>query len=193
MNNHFEIGHFIMAEGEGKEVTVDTEGIVTHSPFLPETAEIIYGGLSSIIIFALLAKVAGPALKKGLAKRTDKIQGELDGAAAAKTAATAEAEQIRTAKGDINAERERLLAEADEQAAAVIADGRTRLDDELAEMETRATADIASAGARVSDELRAEIVRMTSLAAEHAVVESLDDATQQQLIESFIQKVGASA
>ncbi len=193
MSNYIEIGHFVMAEGEGKEVTVDSEGIVTHSPFLPETAEIIYGGLSSIIIFFLLAKFAGPALKKGLAKRTDKIQGELDGAAAAKTTAAAEAQQIRTAKGDINAERERLLAEADEQAAVVIADGRIRLDDELAEMETRATADIASAASRVNDELRAEIVRMTSLAAERAVVESLDDATQQQLIESFIQKVGASA
>jgi len=47
------IGHFVMED----EVSVDSEGIVTHSPFLPEIAEIIYGGLASIIIFAFAVQV----------------------------------------------------------------------------------------------------------------------------------------
>lgn len=184
------LGHFVAAD-EG--VTVDGEGIVTHSWILPETAEIIYGGLASVIIFAMLIKFAGPSLKNGLAARTLKIQKELDGAADDKAAATSEAASIRQAKGDINAERARLLADADAQAEAMVADFHSRLDSEVEEIRTRAAADIATARTRGSDELRAEISRLSSAAADRAVAESIDDATQQELIESFIAKVGASA
>src|SRR5262245_25681428 len=103
------------ADDGGSEVHVDKEGIVTHSSFLPEKAEMIYGIIASVIIFALLFKFAGPMMKKGLAARTAKIQKTLDDAAADKSAAAAEAAQIRQAKGDISAERERMLAEADAQ------------------------------------------------------------------------------
>lgn len=185
------IGHFVL-EGED-ELSVDAKGIVTHSSFLPETAEIIYGGISSLIIFALLFKFAGPAMKKMFAARTAKIQKELDAAASDKSSAAAEAADIRQAKGDIEGERSRLLAEAEEQAAALLVDGQARLDEEVAELRTRATADIATARGRGTDELRAEIARLSSSAAERAVTESIDDSTHQALIEAFIQKVGASA
>ena len=183
------LGRFV-AEGD---VTVDGEGIVTHSPYLPETAEIIYGGLASLIIFFLLFKFAGPALKKGLAARTDKIQKELDSAAGDKAAATTEAAGILQATGDIEAERGRLLAEADAQAEVMVGDFHRRIDEEIEELRTRAAADIATARTRGTDELRAEISRLSSIAADRAVAESIDDATQQDLIESFIAKVGASA
>mgnify|MGYP006331935673 CR=1 FL=1 len=52
-------------------------------------------------------------------------------------------------------------------------------------------ADIASANARVGDELRAEIARLSSAAVDHVVTGSLDEATHQELIESFIANVGA--
>lgn len=135
----------------GEELHFDSEGIVTHSPLLPETAEIIWGGLASLIIFGLLVKFAGPAIKKSLAARTERIQKELDGAAEAKSTAAAEASQIRQAKGDIQGERARLLAEADAQAATVLEDGRARLAQELADMEARADAEIAAAGSRVGE------------------------------------------
>ncbi|MEO6125455.1 MAG: hypothetical protein ABIR32_17295 [Ilumatobacteraceae bacterium] len=186
-----QIGRFV-AEGDDG-VTVDGEGIVTHSPILPEASEIIYGTLASLIIFGLLFKFAGPALKKGLAARTDKIQKELDSAASDKASATSEAADIRQAKGDINAERTRLLAEADAQAEIMVGDFHRRIDEEIAELRARATADIATGRTRGSDELRAEISRLSSAAADQAVAESIDDATQQDLIESFIAKVGASA
>lgn len=180
----------VMAE---ETVSVDSEGIVTHSAFWPETAEIIYGGLASIIIFVLLAKFAGPALKKGLSGRTDKIQKELDSAANDKAAALTEAATVRQAKGDIGAERARLLAEAAAQAESLVADFDTRLEAEIADLHTRAAADIETAKGRQSDELRAEISRLSSAAAERAVAESIDDATHQQLIEAFIQKAGSMA
>jgi F-type H+-transporting ATPase subunit b len=187
---HVTIGRLVADNGE---VSVDSEGIVTHSAFLPEKSELIYGSIASIIIFALLVKFAGPALVKGLRARTEKIQKELDGAAADKASATAEAASIRQAKGDINAERDRLLAEADAQVEQLNADFATRLEEEIAELHARAVADIATAKSRQSDELRAEISRLSATAAERAVAESIDEATHQQLIEAFIQKAGASA
>lgn len=175
------------------EVTDSDGNIVTHHWLLPETAEIIWGGLASLIIFFALYKFGGPAIKKAFAARTAKIQGQLDAAATDKAAASTEAAGIRAAKGDIAVERARLLTEAESQAAAVLEDGRARLAAEVADVEAKAVTDIATAQSRVGDELRAEIARLSSAAVDHVVTGSLDDATQQELIENFISRVGASA
>lgn len=171
----------------------DSEGIHTKSAWLPENYEIIFGSAASILIFALLWKFAGPMAKTAFLARTEKVQKELDGAAADKASAATEAATIRQAKGDIGAERARLLADADGQAEALLADGRVRLDTEMAELLARADADIATASTRGFDELRAEISRLSASAADRAVAESIDDTSHQNLIEAFIQKVGASA
>ena len=42
----------------------------THHWLLPETAEIIYGGLASVIVFLGLYKFAGPMVKKSMKDRT---------------------------------------------------------------------------------------------------------------------------
>ncbi|HEY7627778.1 MAG TPA: hypothetical protein VH761_11945 [Ilumatobacteraceae bacterium] len=165
----------------------------TPSKFWPEGYEMLFGIPASIIVFFLLWKFAGPVVRKGMAARTAKIQGELDAGEAARTDADAEAAQIRRAKGDIAAERARLLAEADAQATALLADGRQRLADELVELDARAQAEIAAATSRSGDELRAEIARLSAAAVDHVVTGSLDSATHQELIESFISKVGAGA
>ena len=178
----------------GEEYHPDADGYVTtHHWLLPETDEIIYGGIASLLIFVALWKFGGPAVKKGMAARTERIQKELDAAAADKASAAAEAAQIREAKGDIEAERARILADANAQAAAVIEDGRARLLQEVAELEAKGIADIASAQGRVGDELRAEVARLSAAAVDHVVSGSLDDSTHQELIEHFINRVGASA
>ena len=176
------------------ECYVDGNGeCATKSVFLPESAEYIWGGLASLIIFFMLYKFAWPQIKKSMEARTARIQKELDDAAADKASADTEAAQIRTALGDIAAERARLLADADAQAAAIISDGRARLEVELADLEAKATSDIAAARSRGGDELRAEISRLSSAAVDHVVSGSLDDATHQALIENFIARVGATA
>jgi F-type H+-transporting ATPase subunit b len=171
---------------------VDDEGTcVSENPIIPEKAEWIYGGLASLLIFAALAKFALPAIKKSMAARTERIQKELDGAASAKASAETDAADIRSALGDIESERSRLLADADSQAAAIVEDGRARVAAEMADIEAKAMADISASNSRVGDELRAEIARLSSAAVDHVVTGSLDEATHQELIESFITKVGA--
>ncbi|MEP7045212.1 MAG: hypothetical protein ABI949_00960 [Ilumatobacteraceae bacterium] len=165
----------------------------TPSKFWPEGYEILFGVPASLIVFFLLWKFAGPAVKKGMAGRTAKIQAELDAGEADRVAAETEAADIRQAKGDIEGERARFLAEADLQSAALLEDGRARLAQELVELDARAAAELAAAAGRSGDELRAEIARLSSAAVDHVVTGSLDEATQQELIESFIAGVGAGA
>ncbi|HEY5664008.1 MAG TPA: hypothetical protein VIS05_08235 [Ilumatobacter sp.] len=159
----------------------------------PEAAELIYGTIASLLIFGLLWKFAGPAVKSAMAARTERIQRELDASATAKTEADAEAAEIRRAAGDIDSERRRLFADADAQAETVLADGRARLEAEVAELRARADADIAAAGGRVNDELRTEIARLSSAAIDQVLRGGIiDDTAHQDLIEGFISKVGAS-
>jgi F-type H+-transporting ATPase subunit b len=158
----------------------------------PELPEIIYGGISSVLIFTALWKFALPQFKKALVARTERIQKELDASAEDLASAQTDAAGIRQALGDIESERSRMLNEAKAQAEAMLADGRTRLTSEIADMEARATADLATVAARSGDELRAEIGRVSAVAIDAVLPSVLDDATHQSLIENFISKVGAS-
>ena len=164
----------------------------TPSAFMPEMAELIYGGLASTIVIGGLIKFAGPLAKKGFAARTERIQNEIDSARAAKTDAAADAARIRSALGDISSERARILADADQQATALVSDGRARVAAEMADIESKALADIATASGRAKDDLEAEIKRLARVAADRVIAQSMNDATQQALVEGFINNVGAA-
>ncbi len=174
------------------EWDVDESGVVSNDPLLPPIKEIFIGGAASLIVFAALYKFAGPAIRKAMSDRTARIQADLDSAAAATTDAEQSASDIRAALGDIDGERQRLFAEAEQQAEAILTDGRARLDAEVAELQSRAEADVASAATRGGDELRSEIGRHAAVSIDAVVTDTLDDAAQQELIESFIQRVGAT-
>jgi len=164
----------------------------SHSWIWPEGYELVFGSIASILIFALLYWKAGPFVKKAMEARTARIQDELDGAAAALRDADADAVAIRQALGDIGAERSRILADADVQAEALITDGRARLDAEIADLHAKADADIAAVMSRSGDELRFEIAHLAAAVAERVVESTLDDRTQQRLVEDYIARVGAN-
>jgi len=165
----------------------------SHHWLFPETYEIFFGGAASLMIFGLLYWKAWPLIKKSMAARTGRVQDELDAAAAAVAEADAEAAEIRRAKGDIGAERTRLFADADAQAESLLTDGRDRLEKEIADLHERADLDVEAAMGRGQDELRGEIARLAGTAADSIVSGGLEDATQQSLIESYIQRVGATS
>jgi F-type H+-transporting ATPase subunit b len=165
----------------------------SHSWILPHGYELLFGTIASILIFALLWWKAGPFVVKAMRGRTERIQGELDNAAAELAAAETEAATIRQAVGDIGAERARLLAEADVHAEALLTDGRARLEAEIADLHAKADADIVALANRGGDELRSEIGHVASAAADRVVEQTVDAETQQRLIEDFITRVGAGA
>ena len=178
---------FFVSSAEGEAPTFES-----HSWILPETAEIIYGGIASVLVIGALVKFGGPMIKKSLNARTERIQADIDNARGALANAEVEAGRIRTALGDINAERARILAEADAQAASVISEGRARVKAEMAETEAKAMTDIANASGRAGDELRAEISRLSSVAIERVIANTVTDNVRQDLIENFISNVGAT-
>jgi F-type H+-transporting ATPase subunit b len=173
------------------EFDVDDKGYTSSKPILPPIKELFIGSAASLIVFAMLYKFAWPQIKAGMAARTERIQTELDDSAAARTKAESDATEIRKNLGDVDGERSRLFADADAQATALLEDGRARLATEVADLEAKAEVDMAAAAGRGADDLRADIARYSSQAIEQAVTVSLDDATQQELIEGFIARVGA--
>jgi F0F1-type ATP synthase membrane subunit b/b' len=173
-------------------ITTDAKGVTTNNAFAPGLTEVAWGGIASVLVIGLLIWKVGPVANKWFAARTARIQKDLDDAAADKASADTEAAGIRQAKGDIEAERARIMAEAKGHAESVLTDGRARLVAEVADLEVRAQTDIAAAKGRVGDELRAEISRLSSAAVDQVVNGSLDDSTHQELIENFIARVGVA-
>ena len=159
---------------------------------MPKPGELIYGGLASLVIFYALYKFGWPAAKKALEARTAGIQKELDDSAAAQVQADSDVTNIRRALGDLVSERAKLLAEADAQAATILAEGRARITAEVADMEARAAGELLAARGRLGEELRAEISHLSGVATTEAVRAAMDDRTQQELVDNFIAKVGAS-
>lgn len=170
------------------------EGGKTETPhsWLPEPYEIIWGSVATVVIAAALWKLALPQLRTALAARTERIQREIDASRLAVTDAQAAATRIRASKGDLQAERGRILAEADQTVDRVKIDGNARIAGEAADAQTRAESDIAIARLRVQAELQSDVAVIAASATDDVVRASLDGAAQQRLIEDFISKVGAS-
>ncbi len=182
-----------LLQAEGKPVPNDGLGSTSLNPYTAPIYEVIIGGLATLIVFGILYKFAWPAISASMKARTQRIQDDLDSSAAARTQAEADAAEIRQSLGDIDGERSRLFAEADAEAEALLEEGRKRITIDIEEMEAAAEAESAAAAGRGADDLRADIARYSSSAIEESVTASLDDATQQELIEGFIARVGAGA
>jgi F-type H+-transporting ATPase subunit b len=170
---------------------IDDQGVTSAHPFLPPIWEIGLQSIATLTIVFLLVKFGGPSIKRFYRERTERIQNEMDSAAEAQRLAEADAESVRASLGDIEAERTRMLAEAEQQATALLAEGRVRIDEEVAALHGRTEVEIASWASRSGDELRSEIAVHASRVVDVVVEQSIDEALQQQLIEDFITRVGA--
>jgi len=159
------------------------------SPILPETNEIIWGGISFIVLLFLLAKFAWPGIKKGMEARTERIRGDLDQADQAKADAESVLGQYRAQLADAKTEAGRIIEEARVAADTIKRDQEQRLQTELAEMRARAQADVEAAKAQAIAELRTEVAQLAIGAAEVVVQRNLDAASQTQLVENYINQL----
>ena len=131
---------FLVSSAEG-ELTYET-----HHWLLPETAEIIYGGLASVLVIGALAKFAGPMIKKSLAARTVRIQADMDNARSTRETAEVEAGRIDAARQTVDTERNAQLA----QVNARIAAARAEADQQTAAARAAAQGQVAAAVAQVA-------------------------------------------
>ncbi|MGH9215254.1 MAG: F0F1 ATP synthase subunit B [Acidimicrobiales bacterium] len=161
------------------------------NPILPATSELVWGSISFAVLLFLLYKFAYPQVKQMMNNRTERIRSDLQTAETAKGEAEQVLAEYRAQLNDARAEAGRIIEEARQAADRIKRDQEARLQTELAELRARAVADIDSAKAQAVSDLRSEVAQLAIGAAETVVQRSLDEATQTQLIEDYINQVAA--
>lgn len=160
---------------------------------LPETNEIIWGGLAFLIVFLFLWKMGMPAIKSAMAARTERIQGDLDQAEAQRTEASEILAQYQAQLADARTESTRIIEEARQAADEVKANLQQKAEADIAELRAKATADIEAAKAQAIADLRGEVTALAIGAAEQVVERNLDAETNAALVEAYINSVGANS
>lgn len=159
------------------------------NPLLPEPVELIVGGLTFLVVFAILAKFAFPALNKMLAARTEKIQGDLEKAEQARRSAETELAEYRTQLAGAREEGNRIIEEARKTADGLRRDLQARAEQEAQATVVRAQEEIRAERDRVFREIRAQVGQIAVELAGRVVGESLDEAAHQRLVDEYIDQV----
>lgn len=152
--------------------------------------EVIWGSLAFLVVAFLLVKFGKDFVVKGLKGRSDKIADRLGEASGARESAEAERDRIKAALADSEAEAGRLVEEARRAADQLGVDTAARTESEIATLRERAVTDLAAVRAQAGADINGELSRLAFGAAEEVVATSLDDATQQRLIDAYISQVG---
>jgi F-type H+-transporting ATPase subunit b len=161
------------------------------NPLLPEINEIIWGGAGFIIVFFFLAKFGLPQVKSTMNQRTERIRADLQAAEDQRNEAETVLAEYRAQLNDARSEAGRIIEEARQAADQVRRDQEASLQAELAEMRQRAVADIDAAKAQAMSDLRNDVAQLAIGAAETIVGRNLDAATQNQLVEDYINDLAA--
>lgn len=169
----------------------DSEAVAeAPNPIIPEWNEVIWGSLAFFILLIVMWKFAYPAIRKAMEQRTERIQGDIDAAQAARTEAEQKAAEYDQLLADANAERVRIIDEARAEAEQVRQQRLDQIEPEIAERRAQAEADIAAARERALADVRAEITQLAVRAAEQVVGASLDDDRYTALVNDYIDNVG---
>lgn len=145
------------------------------------------------ILLVILAKLGGPAARKMAETRSDQIKGALDEAAKLRQAAAAKLDEysgkltaaeaemktmLEGMRADAEAERARIMAAAETQAAAVKRDAELRIAAEIL---------------RARHELAREVAIAATAAAEKLLREKATPADHTKLIDTFVKDVEQAA
>lgn len=160
------------------------------NPLIPEINEIIWGSLAFLVLLVAMWKWGVPAVKNMEQQREDRIRGDLEAAERAKAEAEAEKATYDASIADSRNEAARIIEEARQSAEAVRRDLIAKAEQEATEIRQRATADISNQTAQAMAELRGEVATLALDLAGRIVEKNLDDDTNRQLVNSFIDQVG---
>lgn len=144
-----------------------------------------------IVLFALITKVL-PLVRKGMSSRSDGIRDELVEAERARVEAEAELSSLRTRLGDADAEAEKILAEARDNAATVKSDLISRADADAVDAKAKAEAEVSASTGQASADIQAAVAGQAAAATESVVNSNLDAGTHADLIDRYIQEVSSS-
>jgi F-type H+-transporting ATPase subunit b len=162
------------------------------NPILPEGKELLWGSISFLIVFGLLAWKAWPAIKAGLQARQDRIREDLEKAEHARVEAETSLEDYKRQLADARNDASRIIEEARLEAEELRQQRIAAVEPEIAEMRSRAADDIRLATERAMEDLQGRVAELSIELAEKVVERNLDRQTQTALIESYINQVGSN-
>jgi len=165
--------------------------VKARNPILPEGKEIIWAAISFVIVMAVLAWKAWPAIKKSLDDREAKIRADLERAESVRTEAEESLQGYQEQLADARNEAGRIIEEARRAADDVRRDLIARAETDATEIRQRATEDARLAAERAMVDLQARVSDLAIELAERIVERNLDRDTQIALIESYINEVGS--
>lgn len=153
--------------------------------------EIIVGVIAFVIVFGFIWKVASPALNEMLENRQKAIKADLEAAQAEKAEAASLKEDYALRLSGAQAEATRIVEEAREAGESARADIVTRAESEAEGMKVRARQELDSEIERAAVSMRREVAGLSIDVAEKLVGRNLDPSAQQQLVDQFIDELGA--
>lgn len=154
--------------------------------------EVFWGSIAFFLVVGIIWWKAGPAVKKVMASRTERIGTHLSSATEQRVAAEAERDRIKAALADSDAEAARIVEDARQTADALHAELEDRVTAEVAALRERAVADLDAARRQAVANLTSEVSSLALGATVQVVNHNLDEASQQGLIEQYISQVGAA-
>ncbi len=151
--------------------------------------EVYWGTIAFFVIVGVAVWKAGPAVMQSMQDRTARIEAELDDAKAAR----AEAEAALTASTadlpDVAEEEAKIREEAQQTAVQLKQDLIAKAEAEAEAVRERGHSDVENLKRQARADLVAEVSLMTRNTAEAVVKEGLDDSSQSELIENYINQV----
>ncbi|MSO37307.1 MAG: ATP synthase F0 subunit B [Acidimicrobiia bacterium] len=168
------------------------DGVKASNPILPETHEIVWSVVAFVLVFAVLAWKAWPAISKSLSDREAKIRADLDAAEGARVEAESSLETYKQQLADARGDAGRIIDEARQAADDVRRELIARAEADSADLRTRAQEDIRQATERAMVDLQARLADLSIELAQRIVERNLDRDTQIALIESYINEVAST-
>lgn len=171
-------------EGESEEAS---------NPILPTVNEIFWGGLFFLVLWALMKWVFLPPIVRVMKERNDALRADLDAGEHATAQAELAVAEYEASLTSARAEASRIIEDARASADAKRREIITAAEAEVASMRQAAAAEVAEAKAAAMAELRGGVASIAVGAAETVVGKPLDEATQLQVIEDYVNRAGSAS
>lgn len=167
----------IVAAAEGEQQPI----------LLPAVYDLIWGGVSFVIVLLLFWKFVLPTMQKVLAERTDKIEGGIARAEAMQVEAAAALESYKAQLAEAREEAAQIRTEAQSERRAIVEQAKTEAAAAARQVTEAAEANLARERAEIVASLTTQVGQVAVQLASKVVGQSLaDDARVRTTVEQFI-------
>mgnify|MGYP000019279016 CR=1 FL=1 len=165
-----------------------------HNVLLPAAPDVIWGGLSFLVIVVLFSKFVMPRMRVMTAERSAKIEGGLKQAEQSQEEAGALLAQYREALASANKEAADIRNAAVAERTAIIEEAKKAAAAAASAVTSNAQAALEADRARIAAELRRDLGTSATELASRIVGESLkDDARATAVVDRFISELEQAA